>query len=96
MPAISSVKVIINAHSGVTDKEEVRRGLSEVCEAGGVTADITIAKGGEIARLARQTARRPALRVSAPPREAAHGCPGAGRPDSRHDLRKIDLLFFCA
>ena len=56
MPAISSVKVIINAHSGLTDKEEVRRGLSEVFEAGGVTADITIAKGGEIARLARQAA----------------------------------------
>lgn len=54
MPAINSVKVIINAHSGFTDKEEVRRGLSEVFAAGGVTADITIAKGGEIARLARQ------------------------------------------
>jgi len=48
MPAISSVKVIINAHSGVTDKEEVRRGLSEVFEAGGVTADITIAKAAKL------------------------------------------------
>jgi diacylglycerol kinase family enzyme len=55
MPAVNSVKVIINTHSGLSDKDEVRRLLTEIFEAGGVDFEVTLARGGaEVARLARQ------------------------------------------
>ena len=57
MPQSRSTKIIINAHSGFSDKEDVRRQLSEVFSAGGVTADISIAKNGaEVSKLARTAA----------------------------------------
>lgn len=57
MPQSRFTKIIINAHSGFSDKEEVRRQLSEIFTAGGVTADISIAKNGaEVSKLARTAA----------------------------------------
>jgi YegS/Rv2252/BmrU family lipid kinase len=58
MPAIKSVKVIINAHSGMSDKDEARRRLTEIFEAGGVDSEVSVARSGaEVARLAKQAAR---------------------------------------
>lgn len=58
MPLIQSVKVIINARSGVSDKEEVCRRLTEIFDAAGISADISLAKtGAEVAELAREAAR---------------------------------------
>lgn len=58
MPSIQSVKVIINARSGFSDKEEVRGQLIEIFEAAGIMADISLAKtGAEIVELAREAAR---------------------------------------
>src|SRR6267143_17317 len=55
MPAVNSVKVIINTHSGLSDKEEARRLLTEMFEAGGVDSEVSLARSGaEVARLARQ------------------------------------------
>jgi diacylglycerol kinase family enzyme len=53
-----SFKVIINARSGFSDKEESRKKLDEVFAGAGVTADISLAKDGdEIARLAKEAVR---------------------------------------
>ena len=55
MSAVNSVKVIINTHSGLSDKEEARRLLTEIFEAAGVDFDVSLARSGaEVARLARQ------------------------------------------
>src|SRR6267143_4263041 len=55
MSAVNSVKVIINIHSGLSDKEEARRLLTEIFKAGGVESEVSLAKSGaEVARLARQ------------------------------------------
>jgi diacylglycerol kinase family enzyme len=58
MPQSRSTKVIINARSGFSDKEEVRRQLSEVFSASRVTANISLARdGAEVTELARAAAR---------------------------------------
>jgi diacylglycerol kinase family enzyme len=58
MSQARSTKVIINARSGFSDKEEVRRQLSEVFSASGVTANISLARdGAEVTELARTAAR---------------------------------------
>ena len=55
MSAVNSVKVIINIHSGLSDKEEVRRLLTEIFEAGGVDSEVSLAgSGAEVSRLARE------------------------------------------
>jgi diacylglycerol kinase family enzyme len=57
MPPVRSIKVIINAHSGFGDKEEARRGLTEIFDAGGVVSDTSLADNGEeVDRLAAQAA----------------------------------------
>ena len=57
MPPIKSVKVIINAHSGVSDKDEARQTLTKIFEAAGVDSDISLANGGdEVAQLGEQAA----------------------------------------
>ena len=58
MPKVNSAKVIINARSGSSDKEIVRRRLTEVFALSGVEADVSIAQdGAEVAELARRAAR---------------------------------------
>jgi diacylglycerol kinase family enzyme len=58
MPPIRSIKVIINAHSGVGDKEEARHRLNEIFDADGVVSDISLAKSGEeVDRLAAKAVR---------------------------------------
>ena len=58
MPAISSVKVIINAHSGFSDQEESRRLLTEIFEAGDIHSEVSFAgSGAEAAQLAKQAAQ---------------------------------------
>lgn len=58
MPLTQSVKIIINARSGFSDKEEPRRQLISVLEAAGITADISLANtGAEILELARAAAQ---------------------------------------
>jgi YegS/Rv2252/BmrU family lipid kinase len=55
MPAITSVKVIINAHSGVSDKQESRKRLAEIFNAGGVASEVVLTKSGaEVFQLAKQ------------------------------------------
>jgi diacylglycerol kinase family enzyme len=57
MPLTQSIKVIINARSGFSDKEEARRQLLALFDAAGITADISLAKtGAEIVELAREAA----------------------------------------
>jgi diacylglycerol kinase family enzyme len=57
MPPISSIKVIINAHSGFGDKEEARRRLTEIFDVGGVVSDVSLARSGEeVDRLAAKVA----------------------------------------
>jgi len=57
MKSISSVKVIINARSGFSDKEEVRRRLTEIFAASG-DSEVLLAEGGdEVAQLAKQAAQ---------------------------------------
>jgi len=57
MPQKKSLKVIINAGSGLSDKEDVRRQLIAIFEAAGITADISLAAtGAEIVELAREAA----------------------------------------
>ncbi|HMG75359.1 MAG TPA: diacylglycerol kinase family protein [Pyrinomonadaceae bacterium] len=52
-----SVKVIINAHSGVSDKDEARQTLTKIFAAAGVDSDILLADSGdEVAQLAEQAA----------------------------------------
>jgi diacylglycerol kinase family enzyme len=58
MPPIRSIKVIINARSGFGDKEEARRRLSEIFDAGGVVSDISLAESGEeVDRLAAKAVK---------------------------------------
>ena len=58
MPLTPSLKVIINASSGLSDKEVLRQQLMALFEAAGVTADISLAKtGAEIVDLARAAAQ---------------------------------------
>ncbi len=58
MPQARSTKVIINSASGFSDKEEVSRQLSEIFNASGLAADISLARdGAEVAQLARAAAR---------------------------------------
>src|ERR1700730_18347762 len=57
MPLTQSVKVIINARSGFSDKEEVRQQLIAIFEAAGITSDISLAKtGAAVVELAREAA----------------------------------------
>jgi diacylglycerol kinase family enzyme len=57
MPLTQSIKVIINARSGFSDKEEARRQLLALFDAAGITADISLAKtGAELVELAREAA----------------------------------------
>jgi YegS/Rv2252/BmrU family lipid kinase len=57
MPQTRSVKVIINAGSGFSDKEDVRRQLIKMFEAAGIAADISLAEtGDDIVELARAAA----------------------------------------
>lgn len=57
MPQTRSVKVIINARSGFSGKEDVRRQLMTMFEAAGITADISLARtGAEIVELAQAAA----------------------------------------
>jgi diacylglycerol kinase family enzyme len=52
-----SVKVIINARSGLGDKIEVRRRLMEIFAAGGVDSEVLLAgSGAEVAALAKKSA----------------------------------------
>jgi len=58
MSAVNSVKVIINTHSGLSDKNEARRLLTEIFEAGGLDFEVSLARSGtEVARLAKQAVR---------------------------------------
>ena len=58
MPPVRSIKVIINAHSGVGDKEEARHRLIEIFDAAGVVSDISLAHNGdEVDRLAAKAAQ---------------------------------------
>lgn len=58
MQPITSAEVIINATSGFSSKEEVRRRLAELFSAAGVEAKISIAKNGaQIIELAQRAAR---------------------------------------
>jgi YegS/Rv2252/BmrU family lipid kinase len=58
MSAVNSVKVIINIHSGHSDKEEARRRLTEIFAAGRVDSEVSLARSGaEVARLAKQAAQ---------------------------------------
>jgi diacylglycerol kinase family enzyme len=55
MPQKNSVKVIINAGSGLSHKEEVRRQLIAIFAAAGMTADISLARtGARMVELARE------------------------------------------
>lgn len=54
----SQVKVIINAASGTSDKEDERRTLAGIFESTGVNADIQLARSGaEIVEMAQKAAR---------------------------------------
>ncbi len=58
MPAIKSIKVIINAHSGISDKDEARRRLMEIFKASGVDSEVSLAtSGAEVASLAKEAAQ---------------------------------------
>jgi YegS/Rv2252/BmrU family lipid kinase len=58
MSEVNSAKIIVNAHSGFSNKEEVRGRLMEIFALSGVKADISIAQdGAQIAELARKAAR---------------------------------------
>src|SRR6266851_2236389 len=58
MSAVNSIKVIINTHSGLSDKDEARRLLTEIFAAGGVDSEVSLARSGaEVARLAKQAVR---------------------------------------
>ena len=58
MLSINSVKVIINLHSGVSDKEEARRRLTEIFAASGVDFEVSLAgSGAEVVQIAKQAAR---------------------------------------
>ncbi len=52
-----SVKVIINARSGIGDKDEARRRLTEILAGGGVDSEVLLAgSGAEVATMARKSA----------------------------------------
>ena len=54
----NSAKIIINAHSGFSDKEAVRARLTEIFGASGFENEISIAEtGADVANLARKAAR---------------------------------------
>ena len=58
MLSINSVKVIINLHSGVSDKEEARRRLTKIFAASGVDFEVSLAgSGAEVVQIAKQAAR---------------------------------------
>lgn len=58
MPTVRSIKVIINAHSGVNDKEEARQQLTKIFAASEVVSDISLADSGdEVNRLAAEAAK---------------------------------------
>ena len=58
MPHINSPKVIINARSGLSDKEEARGRLVEIFASSGLEAEIILAQtGGEMLSAARDAAR---------------------------------------
>ena len=60
MPSIKSAKVIINAHSGFSDKEEVRQRLAEIFDELGLEAEISLAQtSAEVVELAREAVRGP-------------------------------------
>jgi diacylglycerol kinase family enzyme len=55
MPQTKSIKVIINAHSGFSEKEESRQQLISIFSAAGIAADISLARtGAAVAELARE------------------------------------------
>jgi YegS/Rv2252/BmrU family lipid kinase len=58
MPPVRSVKVIINARSGIGDKDEARRRLVEIFQARGVDSEVLVAENGaEVAALAKKSVR---------------------------------------
>ena len=58
MARLQPVKVIINAHSGFEEKEEIRRRLAAIFAESGIACDISLARNGaEVADLAREAAR---------------------------------------
>jgi diacylglycerol kinase family enzyme len=58
MSPVKSVKVIMNARSGVGEKADARRSLTEIFQAGGVRADISLAESGaDVDRFAQDAAR---------------------------------------
>jgi diacylglycerol kinase family enzyme len=58
MPSVRSVKVIINARAGITDKEEARRRLAKIFEDRGVVSEVLLAgNGAEVATLAKESAQ---------------------------------------
>src|SRR5260221_14514268 len=58
MPSVRSVKVIMNASAGITDKEEARRRLAKIFEDRGVVSEVLLAgNGAEVAALAKESAQ---------------------------------------
>jgi diacylglycerol kinase family enzyme len=58
MAAPGPIKVIINAHSGFGEKEEVRDRLKEIFDNSGIDCEISLAKNGaQVADLAKEAAR---------------------------------------
>jgi len=58
MPPVRSVKVIINARSGIGDKDEARRRLVEIFQDRGVDSEVLVAENGaEVAALAKKSVR---------------------------------------
>ena len=56
MSPVRSVKVIINARSGIGDKDEARRRLAEIFQARGVDSEVLVAENGaEVAALAKKS-----------------------------------------
>jgi YegS/Rv2252/BmrU family lipid kinase len=56
MSPVRSVKVIINARSGIGDKDEVRRRLMEIFQVRGVDCEVLVAENGaEVAALAKNS-----------------------------------------
>ena len=80
MPAIKSVKVIINGHSGVSDKDEARQTLTNIFEAAGVDSDISLANSGnEVAQLAEHAASQEWTVIVAGGGDGIIGSPASAR-----------------